>query len=366
MVTSAGQAVPVTPAEHPDVRLARRLRQTHGVLGGPDALALGFSAEQIQRRLAAGRWRPLHRGVYVVAGARVTPEARIFAACLAAGPVATASHRSAAWLHGLLRHPPDEITVTIPTRCRRRLAGVTTYRSDLEPRQRVSRRGIPTTSIVRTLDDLAAVAPASELDTAVDVALANGVVLRGALTAAVAGPAGGRRGRPGTKALRGALTRRGLVDPPAPSVLESRVRRLLTSWGITPLGCEVAVAGGRYRLDFQVVVGLALEVDGFTYHSSPEAKAYDAHRRNALRALGVVVVECDWVTALRRPDQLRDDLLAAFRLVGAPPPVSSSRRRSRRSPSSARRPSPAGNPSPGRRPSPAGRPSPGRRPQSSA
>ncbi len=58
--------------------------------------------------------------------------------------------------------------------------------------------------------------------------------------------------------------------------------------------------------------GVALEVDGYAYHWSPEAKAADSRRRNALRVAGIFVVEADWVTVMRHPAELCDTVLAAL------------------------------------------------------
>ncbi|HLH47210.1 MAG TPA: hypothetical protein VKV25_08625 [Acidimicrobiales bacterium] len=121
-----------------------------------------------------------------------------------------------------------------------------------------------------------------------------------------------RRGRTGTGALRDALRRRGIAGVVAPSVLESRVLRLLRSWGIEPLRVESTVLGGRYRSDFLLRPTLALEVDGYTYHWSPEAKAADSRRRNDLRLAGFEIIETDWVTAVRQPGVLRREVPAAM------------------------------------------------------
>ncbi len=104
-----------------------------------------------------------------------------------------------------------------------------------------------------------------------------------------------------------------MIGAPNPSVLESRVLRLLRIWGITPLGCEVVAAGGSYRLDFLILPGLALEVDGFAYHSSPAAKSADSIRRNRLQLAGYVVLQSDWVEVYRHPERLRAALLDAIR-----------------------------------------------------
>ncbi len=104
------------------------------------------------------------------------------------------------------------------------------------------------------------------------------------------------RGRSGTGQLRQALRQRGYLGAPHPSVLESRVLRLLARGGIRPWGVEVDVLGteGRYRLDVRLTSRLALEVDGFAYHADPEAMSRDHRRRNELLRLGWTVLVFTW------------------------------------------------------------------------
>lgn len=54
-----------------------------------------MSPRQIQARVDSGRLAPVHRTVYRLAGGRSAPAQTLPAACLAAGPGAVASHRSA-------------------------------------------------------------------------------------------------------------------------------------------------------------------------------------------------------------------------------------------------------------------------------
>jgi hypothetical protein len=112
--------------------------------------------------------------------------------------------------------------------------------------------------------------------------------------------------------LRATLHRRGFIGAPAPSVLESRTLRLLHRSGVRPISCEVEVEGGLFRFDILLAVGLAMEVDGFAYHSSPEAKARDARRRNRIRMGGTFVLEYSWVDIVREPERVSREVLAAL------------------------------------------------------
>lgn len=289
-----------------EAHLARR----HGVVSLGEAQALGLTGRQVERRLASGRWVRVHRGVYALGAVTPSPLAATLAACLAAGPDAVASHGSAAWLWGMAEQPPAQPEITVPLRQHRRLGGMRVHRRAHPGRAGRPRRGIPVTSPLRTVVDLAATCPAAELDTAIDTALARRLIRVEQLIAVVERP--GALGPRGIPALRAALHRRGFLGAPTPSVLESLVLRLLMGWGYEPLGCEVVSPDGRYRVDFLLRKDVVLECDGFAYHSSPEAKASDSHRRNDLRACGFVVIETDWVTATRHPERLRAELEAVL------------------------------------------------------
>ncbi|MGH9058856.1 MAG: hypothetical protein ACRDZY_04965, partial [Acidimicrobiales bacterium] len=157
-----------------------------------------------------------------------------------------------------------------------------------------TRRGVPCTDPLRTVVDLAGAAPAAVTRGAVDRGLASKLFALEALRAEMQRLA--RPGRRGIRPLRVDLVARGMVAGPHPSVLESETLRLLRRHLIEPLGCEVtqAAAGSRYRLDVALTPSAAMEVDGFAYHASPEAKAHDEQRRNALRLGGLFLLVYTW------------------------------------------------------------------------
>jgi hypothetical protein len=142
--------------------------------------------------------------------------------------------------------------------------------------------------------DLAATADHQTVVTAVDQALSSRLVSGQAISAELE-----RRafpGRRGVRPLREILTGRGVIGAPRASVLERRVARLLSQWGIPVSDCEVkAGPDSRYRLDFMLIEPVAMEVDGYTYHWSPEAAASDNARRNALRLEGLTLLVYSWI-----------------------------------------------------------------------
>src|SRR3954469_18229914 len=83
------------------------------------AAALGLSDDEIDYRIAVGRLRLIHRGVYAVGHHRIQPEGVWLAAVHAGGENAVLSHRSAARLWDLLPHE-GWIEVTTSTMRRKR------------------------------------------------------------------------------------------------------------------------------------------------------------------------------------------------------------------------------------------------------
>jgi hypothetical protein len=218
-------------------------------------------------------------------------------ALLQAGPAALASHHSAAWLWNLLP-APHRHSVTLPRNTHGGIRGVEVHRLTGPPAQVSFRGPFPCTNPLRTLVDLAGVAPADQLDEAVDRAMAQQLVTVEALEAEIDRLS--RRGRKGVGKLRRALERRGLVGAPNPSVLESRVLRLLAQGGITPIRVEVKIGDdGRYRIDTELVEGVIMEVDGHRHHSTPEQKFYDEQRRNELRLSGAILLVYDWLAVTK-------------------------------------------------------------------
>jgi very-short-patch-repair endonuclease len=217
------------------------------------------------------------------------------AACLAAGPAAVASHESAAWLWDLVE-APDHPSITVPrgtfrSRPQRR---VIVHRPLDFPTHVLVRRGIPTTNPLRTLVDLAAVTGPDHLDDAVDRALARRLVTATGIEAEV--DRLGRNGRRGAGVMRAALKRRGFAGAPSPSVLESRLLRLLRQGGIEPIGTEVWIGPeNRYRIDTMLAKEVVVEVDGYAYHNSPEQVTEDKRRRQRLRLCGLTVMEYTWI-----------------------------------------------------------------------
>jgi hypothetical protein len=272
--------------------LARRFREQQGVISRSQLFALGVSRHVVQRKLATGEWERLSSKTVRLAGSARTPEQDLFALCLTAGPMAVASHQSAAWLWQFTG-PPERHAVTVPRSLSGRAAIGDVHRPTDFPAHVVTLRNIPCTDPMRTLVDVAGVVSPEELESVVDRALAGKLVSLEAVGTELERLA--RQGRHGVDALRSALSWRRKAGVAHPSVLESKVLRLLTSAGVTPIAVEVKPTSDlSYRVDVMLAPGLALEVDGYAYHHSPEQMTEDARRRNRLYLNGTQILVYTW------------------------------------------------------------------------
>ena len=134
-----------------------------GVVTFDELLSAGVSATEIKRRVGKGLLIRVHRGVYRVGHTAQSTESTYTAAVKACGTGAVLSGRAAAYLLGILkchRPPPPEVLCLTE----RKVAGVRTRRSrGIDPRHVTRCRGIPVTTVPRTLVDLASLLADADL-----------------------------------------------------------------------------------------------------------------------------------------------------------------------------------------------------------
>jgi hypothetical protein len=179
-------------------------RRQHGVLTRAGLLELGFGEKAIKHRIKTGRLHPVTPGVYAVGRRGLSQEGRWMAAVLACGEGSALSHRSAAalWGIGAERGGPVDVTVRRRRRCSR--PGISARsRPALVAEDFTECRGIPITTPVRTLIDLATELGERRLERAVNEADKRDLIdpesLRDALD--------DHGGEPGVRALRALLDR---------------------------------------------------------------------------------------------------------------------------------------------------------------
>jgi very-short-patch-repair endonuclease len=165
--------------------------------------------------------------------------------------------------------------------------------------------------------DCAAEMTADEIDALVDAALATRLIKMDRLVAAVEGRT--MHGHRGRIRLRERLAQRGVTGSPYPSVLESRMARLLRRYGLPVPKAQVDWGPNRcYRLDFAYSdILLAIEVDGWLYHFTPEQQRYDHQRRNRLISQGWTVLHYTWWDVTREPDRVAEEIATVYRQLQA-------------------------------------------------
>src|SRR5438067_3268396 len=145
-----------------DEKIAAIANRDHGVATRKELLDAGLREWAIEARVARGSLLPVFRGVYRVGHKAPSTNATYMAAVKACGEKAFLSGPPAAHLLRLLKGaaPPPEVTA--PTE--RRIEAIKVRRCrKLDARDTTTCRGIPVTSVARTLVDLAGVLTRDEL-----------------------------------------------------------------------------------------------------------------------------------------------------------------------------------------------------------
>ena len=221
------------------------------------------------------------RGVYSVGPPRGTPEQRWMAAVLACGDRAALSHRSAAALWKIGTEPAGRVDVSVRRLSAHRRSGLRARsRPTLRSADVTERRGIPVTSVVQTLVDLATELPDGRLERAVNEADKHDLIDPEALRAALSE----RAGEPGVKRLAALLDKRTfrLSD----DELERLFRPIAAAAGF-PVELTKEWVNG-VEVDFYWPrLGLVVETDGLQYHRTPSAQNRDRVRDQTHTAAGL-------------------------------------------------------------------------------
>jgi predicted transcriptional regulator of viral defense system len=263
-----------------DLVIAALADEQHGVVSRAQLLDAGLSADHVEWRLRSRRLRRLYYGVYAVGHTRLTADGRWMAAVLAGGRGARLSNGSAAAAWELRRTSSGLIHVTVPTNSgRERRAGLRIHRSALAPRDVAEIRGIPVTSVARTIIDLSRTLKGRPLEALIDAADQRGLVdfdhLRSANSAA----------------LKAVL--RTYAPAPTRSELEERFLQLCDDHGIPRPETNARVEGMEVDFvwrDRRLIV----EVDGYAYHRAPSRFEADRERDVMLGLSGWRVLRFTW------------------------------------------------------------------------
>jgi very-short-patch-repair endonuclease len=300
---------------HNPVRIDRFLASHDGVITRAQARSCGLSDDQIARKVASGEWIRRGPGVYFAVAWAWTPAARVRVAAEWVSPVGALVGVTAAWWLDLGVAGPHPISVALPRGCSRRPpSGVSVLQRDLgDDRFRyhglwVAGRGLA------TLD--AAVALGREGQAFLDRVLQQGAVTLEELRATQSR----HLGRRGSAAAGRLLVQAGdrAASRPERTFIALLRRGGLTGWRVnTPV---TLTSGQEYLLDVAFdEVRLAIEVDGWAFHSDRDQFVRDRRRKRALVAGGWTVIEVTWDDLVHRPEEVLDEIRRTLaRLRSAP------------------------------------------------
>ncbi|MFL5893940.1 MAG: hypothetical protein ACJ76Z_02355 [Thermoleophilaceae bacterium] len=242
-------------------------------------------------------------GVYRVGHDAPSTEATYMAAVKACGEAAVLSGRAAGHLLGLVKGapPPPEVTA----RTERRVKGVRTRRCrKLDRRDATVWRGIPVTTVARTLVDLAGVLSRDELARACHEAGVR-YETTPAQVDAVLSRCSSSRGAANLQAIL-----HGDVNVTL-SRLEKRFLKLLRAARL-PLP-ETNHRAGSFRVDCRwPEQKLTVELDSYTFHRSRYAFERDRRREREARARGDDFRRFTWGDVFEQPGPMLRELRVFF------------------------------------------------------
>ena len=272
------------------------ISQQDGLISRSQALSAGMTITEIRTRLERGDWSVIQPQVYRSSQHLRSTAADVRAAVLWAGPQAFVSGQAAAWWWDLTDTAPQIVEVTVPTTVHRRSRrGITVVRRPLDRPDRASQRGVQVTAL-----------PFSALFGAVALGGAGPAMLDRALQkrlklSELQDVHERNLGRHGSRAA-GELLK--VASDGAAALSERLLIRLLRNAEITgwQVNCPVLIDGAMIRPDVAFRrEGIALEVDGWAWHHTPDRFQRDRARQNALINAGWIVLRFTWLDLTNDP-----------------------------------------------------------------
>ena len=270
-----------------DQRVAALAARQGGVISRRQLRAIGFSDSGIDGRIARGLLHTVHRGVFAVGRPGVLGLGLEFAALLACGPGTVRAVRSAGEARDLRAWGSRTVEV-IAGAGQRTKPGINVYRHRLHPEEASMLDGLPTTTVERTLFDLAEVLPAEPFRRTWESGVREDLIDMRALRA-VAERNPGRRAQKVIRPL--------LATPLLPGIAETRsplevdfvefAARHLSRFGPPSINHPF----GPYVLDaYYEPAKLGVELDSREFHLNAIAFETDREKQAACLAAGVVIL----------------------------------------------------------------------------
>lgn len=284
-----------TKLSTPWLEVAELAARQHGVLSVSQLLSHGVGRGAIKNLAATGRLHRIYRGVYAVGHKRISVDGRFMAAVLACGDRALLSHRSAGGLWGL-RFDYWKVEVTAKSGP----PPIVVHRTRRPP-PRAIRRGIPVTSLGRTLVDLADVVSANRLERAFEDAERLEL-----LDLADVQPIAGRRG---LAKLQHVLA--GLRPGETRSEMERRFKQFLRDEAF-PWPAFNTLVEGILVDAFWAEHNLVIELDSWEFHGKARKPFEDDRAKSNVLQLKDYKILRVTSRMLDRPDELAAQLRVAL------------------------------------------------------
>lgn len=285
----------------PVTRVPRELRQRPFTL--EEARGLGVS----RRRLSGRSWRHLASELYCWRGWREDPFQLLSAWYRLLPKDAVFAGATAAWLWSIGTNPLNPIEIIVQTQSGvRSRRGLVVRRCELTPDDVTEVRGLPATSLHRTLRDhsvrLSPVETLCVIDAAVHLGLTD--------ASAVVDYADTSKGRPGAARLKSL----GAEAAPAESVMETRLRWILLQAGLPRPEVQLDLRDGDGRFVGRADLcyphaRLVIEYDGVNHR---DRLIEDNRRQNLLINAGFTLLRFT-APDLDRPESIVSQVRLALR-----------------------------------------------------
>jgi hypothetical protein len=281
-----------------DAQIAELAGRQFNRISRGQLLGLGLSDDAIEHRVRTGRLVFVEQGVFAVAPVLDDDDWGRWMAATLTAPLSVLSHMSAAAAWGIWSRPRRFEMVTRPgSGGPRRHGGVLAFRSSTLNGEVTTERGVPITSVPRTLLDLAGMAS----DRALARAVREAVRLERVTLASLGDGLGRYRGRRGSRRLALTIARySGLPLDRARSGAEIRALEILRAAGRPMPRLNVRVAGEEADLSWpswQLIV----EIDGGPFHLDV---GEDKRKQRTWEAAGWTVRRIPSEDVYERPDRL--------------------------------------------------------------
>lgn len=296
----------------PDERCVDLAEKQFGLIDRVQAARAGMTKSAIARRLSARRWRPVLPGVYRMAGAPISWEQSLKAATLWGGDTCAVSHFAAAALHGLAGFHKRDVHIQSSKRLQH--PTVKTHRTrSAESQYTTMVKGIPVTSLTRTLIDLSASLSPRQIEKALDESIRRGMTDLGRLRGVLSRSGTRKRGR---RLLRALIDERDGKGELTDSELEDKLIRLLRRRRLPEPSVHYNVFhADRWlgEVDFAYPSKrVAIEVHGYQVHSLKNVWENDQRRENELVQAGWKVLKATHRQLEKDPDRFIDALRTAL------------------------------------------------------